>query len=189
MPHSHPSHPSPSHSDSGPSHSGPFHPDPFHPGQSGTDQELAAILPAIVGPTGEFRHRQHIHLAFWAVRRYGMPAATDRICTWIRQIAAYQRAPQKYHHTVSRAWMELVAHHVAADQNSANQNSADFDAFADRNPGLLDKRLLRHHYRATTLASAQARLDWVEPDLLPFPFPRSGQDSTGQDSSGQDSSG
>jgi hypothetical protein len=160
MPHSHPS------------HSG-------QPGtdQPGTDQELAAILPAIAGPTGEFRHRQHIHLAFWAIRRYGMPAATDRICTWIRQIAAYQRAPQKYHHTVSRAWMELVAHHVATDQDKADQDKADFDAFARRNPGLLDKRLLRHHYRATTLASARARLDWVEPDLLPLPS--SGQDSTG----------
>ena len=36
------------------------------------DPELAAILPAITGPGGQFRHRQHINLAFYAVRRYGM---------------------------------------------------------------------------------------------------------------------
>jgi hypothetical protein len=135
-----------------------------HDSTAGTDQELAAILPAIVGPAGEFRHRQHIHLAFWAVRRYGMPAATEKICDWIQQIATYQRAPQKYHCTISRAWMELVAHHVDGDQDCA-----DFDTFARRNPGLLDKRLLRQHYRATTLASAAARRHWVEPDLLPLP--------------------
>ncbi|HEX6521904.1 MAG TPA: hypothetical protein VF070_18140 [Streptosporangiaceae bacterium] len=145
-----------------------------------TDPELAAILPVIAGPAGEFRHRQHIHLAFWAVRRYGMPAATDRVCDWIRHLAAYQRAPQKYHHTVSRAWMELVAHHVAEDglsriaagarpTGSAEPPSGDFDAFAGRHPALLDKRLLSRHYRSATLASTPARQSWVEPDLAPFP--------------------
>ena len=135
------------------------------------DPELAAILPGITGPGGQFRHRQHINLAFYAVRRYGMPGAIGAICGWIRQIAAYERAPQKYHHTVSRAWVELVAHHVAADPGCA-----DFDVFADRNPALLDKRLLARHYRSSTLAAGPARHDWVEPDLLPFPW--SAQDST-----------
>ena len=71
--------------------------------------------PQITGPGGQFRHRQHINLAFLAVRRYGMPEATARICAWIQHIAAYERAPQKYHHTVSRAWVEIVAHHVDAE--------------------------------------------------------------------------
>jgi hypothetical protein len=135
------------------------------------DPELAAILPGITGPDGQFRHRQHINLAFYAVRRYGMPDAVGRICGWIRQIAGYERAPQKYHHTVSRAWVELVAHHVAADPGCA-----DFAVFADRNPALLDKRLLSRHYRSSTLAAGPARHGWVEPDLLPFPW--SAQDST-----------
>jgi hypothetical protein len=146
------------------------------------DPELAAILPAITGPTGEFRHRQHIHLAFWAVRRYGMPDAIERVCEWIRHMAAYQRAPQKYHHTVSRAWMELVAHHVTGDRLSGipagthpPSGDADFDAFTGRHPALLDKRLLSRHYRSATLASGPARRGWVEPDLAPFPW--SGQDS------------
>jgi hypothetical protein len=127
--------------------------------------ELAEILPAITGPAGQFRHRQHINLAFVAVRRYGMPAATGVICAWIRRLAAYERAPQKYHHTVSRAWAEMVAHHVAADPDCA-----DFDVFADANPALLDKRLLSRHYRSSTLASGPARRGWVEPDLLSFPW-------------------
>jgi hypothetical protein len=136
------------------------------PGTHGSpDAELAEILPAITGPTGQFRHRQHINLAFVAVRRYGMPEATGQICTWIRHIAAYERAPQKYHHTVSRAWTEIVAHHVDADPGCA-----DFDVFAERYPALLDKRLLSRHYRSATLAAGAARSDWVEPDLRPFPW-------------------
>jgi hypothetical protein len=135
-------------------------------GQHGPhDPELAAILPEITGPGGQFRHRQHINLAFYAVRRYGMPGAIAAVCAWIQQIAAYQRAPQKYHHTVSRAWVELVAYHVAEDPDCA-----DFDAFADRNAALLDKRLLSRHYRSATLAAAAARRGWEEPDLLPFPW-------------------
>jgi len=135
-----------------------------HDGPGPADPELAAMLAAVTGPGGEFRHRQHIHLAFLAVRRYGMPEATGRICTWIRGIAAYQRAPQKYHRTVSQAWVELVAHHVAAEPDCA-----DFEDFARRNPALLDKRLLSRHYRSSTLAAVAARHGWVEPDLLPFP--------------------
>ena len=135
-------------------------------GQSGgPDRELAAILAAITGPTGEFRHRQHVNLAFLAVRRYGMPEATGKVCTWIRQLAGYESVPQKYHHTVSQAWVELVAHHVAADPECA-----DFDVFARRNPALLDKRLLSRHYRSSTLAAKPARGGWVDPDLLPFPW-------------------
>jgi hypothetical protein len=135
------------------------------------DAELAAILPEITGPDGEFRHRQHIHLAWLAVRRYGMPEAITKICDWIRQITAHERAPQKYHHTVSRAWVEIVAHHIEADPDRA-----DFGIFAARHPALLDKRLLSRHYRSSTLAAPEARHGWVEPDLLPFPW------SPGQDS-------
>jgi hypothetical protein len=62
----------------------------------------------------------------------------------------------------------VVAHHLAA-----GPDRADFDAFADANPALLDKRLLSRHYRSSTLASGPARRAWVEPDLLPFPWPAS----------------
>jgi hypothetical protein len=95
-----------------------------------------------------------------------MPDAVDEVCARIRQIAAYQHAPQKYHHTVSRAWVELVAHHVAEHPDRG------FDEFARRCPGLLDKRLLARHYRGGTLAGRPAREGWVAPDLVPFPWDR-----------------
>jgi hypothetical protein len=59
---------------------------------------------------------------------------------------------------------------------SADPGCADFAVFAERNPALLDKRLLSRHYRSSTLAAGPARHGWVEPDLLPFPW--SAQDST-----------
>ena len=84
---------------------------------------------------------------------------------WIRHLAAYQRAPQKFNATVTRAWTEIVAHHMAAAPPGT-----DFASFAERYPALLDKRLLTRHYTARTLASQAARTGWVEPDLAPFPW-------------------
>jgi hypothetical protein len=116
---------------------------------------------------GSFRHREHIHLAYLAVQWHGADLAAGVMSGWIRQLAAYQRAPQKFNATVTRAWTEIVAHHMAAAPPPA-----DFASFADRYPALLDKRLLTKHYTARTLASPAARKGWAEPDLLPFPMAR-----------------
>lgn len=133
--------------------------------------ELAEMMADIVPPTGPhdgphhgaFRHRQHIHLAFLAVRRHGTAQAADKISAWIRHLTAH--APQKFNATVTRAWTEIVGHHVAADPSVT-----DFEEFAEQNPVLLDKRLLARHYTAAALASPQARAGWVEPDVAAFPW-------------------
>ena len=124
----------------------------------------ALMTEVLAGSGGRFGHRQHVQLTWLAVRRYGMPAAIRLVSDGIRRTARYAGAPQKYHETISRAWVELVAHHTGQDP------AADFDTFAARNPALLDKRLLTRFYRSTTLAGAAARSGWVEPDLAPFPW-------------------
>jgi hypothetical protein len=136
-----------------------------HHDSAGLPADLTRLLREIVPPGGGFGHRQHIHLAYLKVREHGTSEAVTRISSWIRHIAAYQHAPQKYNATVTSAWTQLVGHHVQADPDAA-----DFADFADRHPALLDKRLLSRHYRAATLASAAARTGWVQPDLTPFPW-------------------
>jgi hypothetical protein len=129
--------------------------------------ELAGLLAEIVPPGGAFRHREHIHLAYLAVQRHGADRAAGMVSGWIRHLAAYQRAPQKFNATVTRAWTEIVAYHMAA-----GPPGTDFASFAGRHPALLDKRLLSRHYTARTLASPAARTGWAEPDLAPFPWHR-----------------
>ena len=131
----------------------------------GLDPELTQILRTVVGPGQRFGHRQHIHLTFVAVHRYGMPAAINKVSGWIRQIAAHHGTPQRYHDTITRAWAELVAHHVQADPQCTR-----FEIFAHHHPRLLDKQLLTAHYRPATLATRHARQAWTEPDLIPFPW-------------------
>ena len=151
-------------------HGRPDHGQPDHPhGPAGhtaaMPAELAAILAEIVPPGGRFGHREHINLAHIAVRRYGPAHAAEVVAGWIRHLAAYQRAPQKFHTTVTRAWVEIVAHHMGD-----GPPAPDFATFADRYPPLLDKRLLTRHYSSRVLASPAAKTGWREPDLVRFPW-------------------
>jgi hypothetical protein len=129
-----------------------------------TETVFDELMAEATASAGTFGHREHVHLTWLAVRRVGMPAAVTLVSRGIQRTARYAGAPQKYHVTISRAWVELVAHHTAED------STPDFSAFAGRNPELLDKRLLTRFYRSTTLADVRARTGWVEPDLAPFPW-------------------
>jgi hypothetical protein len=128
--------------------------------------EFGELMAAATAATGRFGHREHVHLTWLAVRRVGVPAAVGLVGDGIRRTATRAGAPEKYHATMTRAWVELVGHHAA------EHGEEDFAAFAERNPALFDKGLLSRFYRPATLASAPARAGWVEPDLAPFPWSR-----------------
>jgi hypothetical protein len=129
-----------------------------------TGADFQQLMTKATGGTGLFGHREHIHLTWLAVRHHGLPTAISLVGRGIQQTARYAGAPQKYNATVSRAWVELVAHHLHED------GELDFDAFVAHNPALLDKRLLTRFYHPATLATAQARTGWTPPDRAPFPW-------------------
>jgi hypothetical protein len=118
----------------------------------------------VMATAGRFGHREHLHLTWLAVRRCGTLAAVTLVSDGIQCTARYAGAPQKYHATISRAWVELVGHHAA------EPGGDDFAAFTRHHPALLDKQLLTRFYRTVTLTTRQARTGWVEPDLAPFPW-------------------
>ncbi|MFF4919979.1 hypothetical protein ACFY4B_05295 [Kitasatospora sp. NPDC001261] len=126
-----------------------------------TPDAFDTLLGEAMAGSERFGHRQHVRLTWLAVRRHGADEALTLVGEGIRRTAAKAGAPQKFHVTMTRAWVELVAHHADA--------APDFDTFAARHPELLDKELLTRHYRPGTLAGEQARTTWVEPDLAPFP--------------------
>jgi hypothetical protein len=140
---------------------------PLQPG-AGTQADSAPsfeeLLADVMVATERFGHREHVHLTWLAVRRCGVPAAVGLVSDGIQRTARYAGAPQKFHATISRAWVELVGHHAA------ESGDGDFTAFAAHHPALLDKRLLTRFYRPSTLAGPQAKKGWVEPDLVPFPW-------------------
>ncbi|SDL10054.1 hypothetical protein [Streptomyces indicus] len=103
------------------------------------------LMAEVMADASRFGHRQHVHLTWLAVRRHGTEAAIRLVSDGIRRTARYAGAPQKYHATVSRAWVELVGHH--ADETD------EFDELLVRRPELLDKRLLVRYYTSAALAA------------------------------------
>ncbi|MFF2073868.1 hypothetical protein ACFVXG_03835 [Kitasatospora sp. NPDC058162] len=132
------------------------------PATPATPDAFDELLREVMADADRFGHAQHIRLTWLAVRRHGATAALDLIGEGIRRTAAKAGAPQKFHVTMTRAWVELVAHHA--------EGPADFEEFCARHPELLDRDLLARHYRAETLADDRARTAWVGPDLTPFPW-------------------
>ncbi|MFF7992146.1 hypothetical protein ACFZDG_20405 [Kitasatospora xanthocidica] len=150
---------------------------------------FGALLREAMTGAERFGHRQHVHLTWLAVRRHGAEAALDLIADGILRTATAAGAPGKFHVTMTRAWVELVAHHAgdvpgsgqhegregregpeSHEEHGSFEEFEEFEAFAARCPELLDKELLARHYRPGTLTDERARTTWVEPDLAPFPW-------------------
>jgi hypothetical protein len=125
-------------------------------------EAFESLMSEVLASAGRFGHREHLHLAWLAVRRHGPAVATDLIGDGIRRTARYAGAPQKYHATMTGAWVQIVAHHVPGGPD-------DFGDFLERYPRLLDKRLLTGHYTSARLASAEARQSLLDPDVAPLP--------------------
>jgi hypothetical protein len=110
-----------------------------------------------------FDHRQHVRFA-WAVLGECGAERAERVVTEEIRSFADVNAPGRYHETLTRFWLRLVAHtraHGSLDE--------DFDHHVERFPILMDKRAPSKHYTAVLLGSDTARAEFVEPDLVPLP--------------------
>jgi hypothetical protein len=124
-----------------------------------TDREILQQILA----RGRFGHREHLELAWSYLTRHDPAGVHLAVRDAIRHVAALHEAPDKYHETITRFWIHLVAIHRAGSQ------AQSFAEFLATNPRLLDGRLLRHHYSAELLGSEGARTGWSTPDLRPLP--------------------
>jgi hypothetical protein len=131
--------------------------------QLSDDEFLAAFESATVT---EFHHVDHIRVAWIYLRRLPFPEASWRMAESLRHFAAAKGAHQKYHETITQAWMLLVRGALDRDGPDA---ASDFDAFAAAHPELLDVHALERFYSSQLLATSTARAEFVPPDLSPLP--------------------
>jgi hypothetical protein len=126
-----------------------------------TDEEFAAAVEGCTLSPDFFAHADHVRLAWMFIREQPIELASLRMAMAIRCYATSLGAAEKYHETITRAWMQLVAD--AVENAPPNESFEDFMA---RCPDLFDKGRLNAHYSAELLASDAARSAWIEPDLL-----------------------
>ncbi len=113
----------------------------------------------------EFHHRDHLRLAWLQVRRLGASRAEASVVEGIRHFATAHGHGERYHDTMTRFWVRLVAH--AADDRP---QISDFDEFLAAYPLLLDKNTPLRHWSREALFGAVARGAWWEPDQVALPF-------------------
>jgi hypothetical protein len=113
------------------------------------------------GEVADFPHRAHVRLAWVYLREAPLAQAAARFVTELRRFASAHGAADKYHETIT--WAYLLWIHACIARGPA---CADFDAFASAHPELLAPGGLLRFYRAETLASAEARRMFLLPDLV-----------------------
>lgn len=131
-----------------------------------TDNETAPLTDALVRAFEDrtvdpkaFGHRQHLYVAWCYLRALPLEDAIARYIEHLRRLAASHGAPEKYHATIT--WAYLVALHDAM----AEQPGLNFDRLLRARPELLDHEngVLAAHYDPEELASARARQRFVLP--------------------------
>jgi hypothetical protein len=121
------------------------------------------VLHAILARDEGFGHRQHVELTWRHLENHEPEAACVLVADAIRQLAAAHGAPDKFHATITAAWVRCVAVH------RERWPAPTFDEFIRRNEALLDPKLLGRHFSPTLLSGDEARTAIIEPDLRPLP--------------------
>jgi len=114
-------------------------------------------------PNSGFGHREHVRAAWAYIKRHGLATAAPAMEAAIRRFAAHHGHAGKYHHTLTMAWMHLVAAHAIPHP------ARTFVDFIGEHSRLLDTALIERFYSGDTLFSDRARMQWIEPDLQPLP--------------------
>ena len=122
-----------------------------------------STLRGILARRGRFGHSEHLEVAWSFLASHSLEDATRRTVSTIRHVAMLHGASDRYHDTITKAWVRLVAVHMSRDRSDS------FDEFIAQNGGLLDPGLLERHYSSTALRSPAARQHWIEPDVRRFP--------------------
>ena len=115
-------------------------------------------------PADLFHHREHIHVAWLYLKSTDASRAAERMSEGIRRFANHHGATQKYQHTLTLAWMRLVAAALVE-----TPEGCAFEQFLTAHPQLKDANLLAKYYSQELLQTAAAREAWVAPDLQPLP--------------------
>jgi len=132
---------------------------------SKNDREFRAAFEAGAFAPADFSHRAHVRLAYVYLAESDVDLALERLRAALLMFLSHHGIPaSKYHATLTRAWLLGVSHFM---HRSPQASSAD--DFIERNPLLLDSKIMLTHYSADLLFSDQARLEFVEPNLDPIP--------------------
>jgi hypothetical protein len=127
-----------------------------------TDQEFLRALENCQLAESQFGHAAHVRAAYLYLQQSDFAGTLDRIRRAIRNYAAHLGKPDRYHETITVAYVALIQEHIAA-----RGRGGGWEAFARQNSELFEPGLLEQFYPRALLGSDLARKIF----LLPRDFP------------------
>lgn len=124
-----------------------------------TDADFLAAIENCSYPIADFHHAEHLRLGWLLLSKMDRVSASARAARAIRRLTQHYGRADRYHETVTQAWMRLLASH----------EERAFGEFLALHADRLSLDLLHRHWRRETLMGDDARAKWVEPDLDPLP--------------------
>ncbi len=111
-----------------------------------------------------FAHEAHLRLAYLNILNHGKLMAAEKVNHAILKYTSYLGAEDKYNKTLTTAAVLAVAHFEAKSM------SRNFQALLEAFPRLKThfKELMRCHYSVDIFNCSSAKVEYLEPDLLPF---------------------
>jgi len=97
----------------------------------------------------EFRHSEHLKVAWTYLQLYGYEAAVSRMRAGLQRFSAHHNK-SGYNETITVFWMRKLQQQYALDLRE------------------MPKETLFLHYTRKRVLSDQAKKQWMEPDRLPI---------------------
>ena len=115
---------------------------------------------------GDLTHTEHVRLAWTYLGVLAVPETMIKMRDGLRQFTRGLGVPEKYHETVTFAYVTLIAQRM-------DKSSGEWEDFVADNPDLFEhwQALMNRYYLEDTLASAKARRRFVLPDRIPVSDP------------------
>src|SRR5690349_8795875 len=124
-----------------------------------TDEELLQAFES--GELQDFPHASHVRVAWCYLRRDPILVALPRFKAALQRFAAGKGKSDRYHETITIAFMLLIAERLSGARD------VSWEAFAAQNPDLMrwQPSPLAIFYSDAALASPRARETFVLPDI------------------------
>jgi len=130
------------------------------------DRSFQKQVEACDFPATRFDHRSHLRLAYIYLVDSDVETAIERMRSALIRLLEHAGVDpaEKFHETLTQAWVLAVFHFMKQTENCESSNG-----FIDRNPDMLDSRIMMTHYSEEVLFSKKARRGFVDPnlDLIP----------------------
>lgn len=123
-----------------------------------TDAELVEAFETGTLEPEAFSHAAHVRVARWYLLHEPILGAMSRFRAGLRRFAARLGKPDRYHETITVAYLLLIADRLGASRDQS------WEAFAAENPDLLRPSCLDEYYSRELLESSRARDVFVWPD-------------------------